>query len=93
MQLFAVLGLEETEQGKVLNLAKTTYANENIYTLEHGFIVASSGETTQEVAQKLGIGDDTNNYIGVVIQTSFYWGYHSRALWEWMNARAKGNGD
>ena len=93
MQLFAIFGTIPQEHDKIVEKAKQSYGNPNVYTIAQSVIVASSGRTTQEVATSLGIGDDQNDFTGVVVQAGYYWGYHSKSLWEWMAARSKSNGN
>ncbi len=38
---------------------------------------------TADVSAKIGF-DQQHNILGVVLQISHYYGFHSNALWEWM---------
>ena len=92
MQIFAVIGMREEQRDNIVKLARDRYTTANIYIAQNAVFVASGGETTQELSVRLGIGDDKNNYTGVVIMVDYYWGYHPKELWEWIAARSKSNG-
>ena len=92
MNIFAVLGTRSEQRPEVIQLAQSNYSEPNVYIVQDGIFLASDGQTTQEVARQLGIGDDNNNYTGVVVMVAHYWGYHDRDLWEWIVARSKSNG-
>ena len=92
MQIFAVFGTRGHERAQIVQLAKDKYTEANVFELQSAIFVASDRETTQEVSVKLGIGDDGNNYSGVVIMVQYYWGFANPALWEWITARSRSNG-
>ena len=91
MQIFAIVGTKTEQHGEIVRLAKERYTEANVYTIPDVVFLASARETTQEVAIQLGIGDDNNNYTGVVVMVNYYWGYHSKDLWEWIAARSSIN--
>ena len=92
MQLFAVFGTLEREHDTISKRAANHYGEANVYEVEGGLVIAAPRDTTQEIAANLGIGDDENGFTGIVVQTSYYWGYYKKGLWEWMDARSRNNG-
>ncbi len=55
--------------------------------------IATDGETTRQVATRIGLGDDPSSN-GIVVPVTSYWGRYDRDLWEWLSAkqRADSNG-
>ena len=92
MQIFAVVGIRSEQRDDIVQAATRHYTEANVYPRSTVVFLASSGETTEEVSVKLGIGDDDKNYTGVVLMVNYYWGYYAKELWEWMAARSKANG-
>ena len=58
------------------------------------FFVATRGETTKQVASKLGLGDGNEHGTtgGIVVPVTSYWGRHSNDLWEWIDTMQATNG-
>ena len=92
MQVFAIAGTKEDQRQKVIQKAQLTYGNDNTYIANDGIFIASNGQTTQEISRSVGIGDDLNNFSGVVMMLNHYWGYQDREFWEWIDARLTSNG-
>lgn len=89
MQLFAISDMDKPDV--VLGKVKEHY-HDNYYNPDRGTIfVASNGETSKEVAQKVGIIDPKLSS-GIVILISGYWGHHDKQLWEWLSIKGKANG-
>ena len=93
MQIYAVFSTLDYEHDQIVQRAKAQYTAPNVFTIPSGILVASPGETSQEVASNLGIGNDKDNFTGVVVMVNYYWGFHNKDLWEWMAARSKRNGN
>ena len=92
MQIFAVVGILDDQRAHVIQLAKEHYGKENVYVVPNGAFIASDGETTKEVSLKLGIGDESKAYSGIVVMVQYYWGYHNKELWEWITAKSRSAG-
>ena len=92
MQIFAVMGMKQDQRQAVVSLATKAFRESNTYQVDGGLFLATDGNhTTQEVAKKIGIGDDKNNFRGVVINAKFNWGFHDSGLWEWMEVKSGDN--
>ncbi len=51
----------------------------------------TEGETTREVAEKIGFGQD-NLSSGIVLPVTSYWGRADPELWEWISVKMDANG-
>ena len=92
MQVYAVVGVPTDQRDMVASRASAQYLPQNIRHLPDGVIlVASNGETSQEVCKRLGIGEE-GNHTGVVFPVSYYWGFYAKDLWEWFDAKVRANG-
>ena len=92
MQVFAVFRV--TDQNHVRARLKEFYP-ENHFDDGYGvFFVASDGETTKQVASKIGIGDDDGGGVtsGIVTPMTTYWGRAPSELWEWVSVKRQANG-
>lgn len=47
------------------------------------FLVNDVGPTAEAVAKKIGAQGENGSF--VVISVAGYWGYHDKALWEWLS--------
>ena len=47
------------------------------------FIAPGEGAITSEISDHIGMNDE-NEVKGVVFQISHYYGWHDKALWEWL---------
>ena len=56
------------------------------------FFVATDGETTREVGENLGFGDEENLTSGIIIPVTSYWGRYRKELWEWISVKLDANG-
>ena len=70
------------------------YHNSYFQTGDDVFFIATEGETTRQVATKIGLGDDNPEGVtsGIVIPVTSYWGRHSPDLWEWISVKQSSNG-
>ena len=89
MQVFVVFDISETEvvDGRVHehypgNYHKTPYGS---------LFIATKDETTQNVGEKLGMGEE-NLSSGIVVPVSAYWGRANPAMWEWIGVKLVANG-
>lgn len=89
MQVFAAFSL--TDPGNVRKCANEHYPGDFYETEQGAFFIATSGETTRQVASKVGLGDEPAG-TGVVAPVTSYWGRHSRELWEWISVKLNANG-
>lgn len=90
MQIFAIFEVEDPSA--IEERAKEHYLN-NFHKTEAGFFIATTGETTREVAAKLGIGESEEPPMaGVVLAVSSYWGCYFSDLWEWLDVKTSTNG-
>ncbi len=51
----------------------------------------SETETTQEVGEKIGFGNNqkTRRTSGIIVPVYNYWGVYTPHLWEWINAKQR----
>ena len=59
MQILAVVGMRDDQSGLINDLARKEYRG-SLQIVQGVTFIARDGETSQTVAQKLGIGDDTD---------------------------------
>ena len=55
----------------------------------NSFFVATNNQTTQQVAEAVGLGTQNR---GVITLVTVFWGYHDSALWEWIRVKHQTNG-
>ena len=68
------------------------YPSQQVYkTKGNSFFIATNGETSWEVANKIGLGDDSVS-AGIVVSVPAYWGRYDSHLWEWINVRMSASG-
>ncbi len=89
MQVFAAFSL--ADPASVRKCANEQYSGDWYETEQGAFFIATSGETTRQVASKIGLGDDAAE-TGVVVPVTSYWGRHNRELWEWISVKMSANG-
>lgn len=58
------------------------------------FFIATDGETTRELATKIGLGDENEDGVtsGIVVPVTTFWGRQSTGLWEWIGVKQSFNG-
>ena len=56
-------------------------AGDNVY------FISTVGETTRQLATKIGLGDDDGVGVtsGIVLPVTNFWGRQNKDLWEWIN--------
>ena len=90
MQVFAVVGTRNDQHQEVIAQAITAYGKSNVYQTRHSLLIAANGDTTEEVARRIGIGDGVHNYNGIVILVNYYWGFYDKGVWEWLVTKSNG---
>ena len=92
MQVFAVFKVADPSRIKA---GIDTHYRDSHYEAGDGvFFIATEGETTRQLATKVGLGDDNVAGVtsGIVIPVTSYWGRHSSDLWEWISVKQSSNG-
>ena len=89
MRVFAVFNI--SNRGVVLERLREHYPDQHIDANRESFFVATTGETSQQVSEKLGFGAD-NVSAGIVLGVTTYWGRADPNLWEWISAKMEANG-
>ena len=92
MQVFAVFNVRDPSRVKA---GIDEHYRDNCHEAGNdAFFIATSGETTRQVATKLGLGDDNPSGVttGIIIPVTGYWGRYSSDLWEWIVVKQNANG-
>ena len=89
MQVFVAFNISEPTL--VREKVKKHY-NSDFYEDDNCFFLATDGETTRQVATKIGLGDEEPTTLGVVIPITTYWGLYKQEVWEWINVKLNANG-
>ena len=92
MQVFAVFNVADPSRVKS---GIDAHYRDSCYEVGSGvFFIATAGETTRQLATKIGLGDDIGTGVtsGIVIPVTSYWGRHSTELWEWISVKQSSNG-
>lgn len=89
MNVYAVFGLNDAQTMK--NNINVYYSNSHFDAGEGVFFICSETETTQEVAEKIGFGNNPKikRTSGIIVPVYNYWGRHTLHLWEWINAKQR----
>ena len=87
MPLFLVMSESRNEDlgGKIRQL----YGTDCYAVGDNRHWIVSAQETTKEVADVIGLSGGRMGR-GVVFQIGNYYGWHDKALWEWMNLKESG---
>ena len=85
MQVFAIFGVNDPEH--VVNSLREHYSADYYIADNNTFFVASVGETTRQLADRIGFDGSREDLRGIVIAVHSYWGAHSRDLWEWISVK------
>ena len=59
---------------------------------DNTFFVATEGETTRQLASKIGLGDEEPVTSGIVIPATSFWGRYNSEVWEWISVKLSANG-
>jgi hypothetical protein len=51
------------------------------------YVVNAVGPTAQTLALELGVNGEVGTF--VAFSVAGYWGYHNRALWEWLTLNSR----
>ena len=90
MQLFAVVALRPSQE--IHQRAKAVFGEDYLFVDESTLFVACNGVTTQDVTEKLGLGQESDgggNWNGIVLALGSYWGYHDVGTWEWIRVKVQ----
>lgn len=88
MQVFVAFAINDFD--RVRRGLEAHYGGGNHYNAGRGtWFIATNGETTRQVATKIGVGDSQDPTGGIVVPVSSYWGRHSHDLWEWIDLKQK----
>jgi len=87
MQVFAAFKISDPERVKS---GLERYYEGNYYDAgDNVYFISTDGETTRQLATKIGLGDDNGNGFtsGIVVPVTNFWGRQSKDLWEWISVR------
>ncbi len=92
MQVFAVFSI--ADPSRVRAGLHEHYGNNYYEAADDVFFIATEGETTRQLATKIGLGDDNTAGVtmGIVIPVTSYWGRYHSQLWEWISVKQSSNG-
>lgn len=92
MQIFAIIDIKDRDL--VLAKVQENYEGQYYDSGRQTLFVATDGETSKEVAVKLGLsGVSADEYTsGVVVLVGNYWGHYDPQLWAWLQAKIDSNG-
>ena len=93
MQVFAVFKVANPDL--VGSTVEKRY-NANHYDAGDGvFFIATKGETTRQLATKIGLGDETGEGTtsGIVLPVTAFRGRYDPDLWEWIGAKQNADGE
>lgn len=90
MQVFAIFKVHNPDLVKTKIVEQ--YPDGHYEAGDSTFFVATRGETTRQVATKVGLGDGDGATSGIVIPVTSYWGRQDRTLWEWISVQQNTNG-
>ena len=93
MQVFVLADIRDREY--VLERVQKHYANQYYDTGRQLIFVASDGETTYQVAEKVGLSKKSTPRFttGIVVSIDSYWGHNDPGLWEWLRVKENSNGN
>ena len=88
MQVFAVFSVSHS---RIVRERLQEHYPDQYIEGRQAFFVATVGETSVQVADKLGFGTE-NLSSGIVIPVTAYWGRADPNLWEWIQVKMDANG-
>ena len=89
MQVFAVFNIPDP--GTVQTRLEEHYPGHYIDAYHGAFFVCTTGETSQQMGEKLGFGTE-NLSSGIVMPVTTYWGRADPNLWEWIHVKMESDG-
>ena len=89
MQVFVAFNISASDA--VQSKIKEHYPGNFYSASDNSFFIATDGETTRQVGEKLGFGEE-NLASGIVIPVTSYWGRYRKELWEWISVKMDANG-
>ena len=92
MQVFAVFSVADPDRVKAG--IDQHYGGNHYEVAADVYFVATEGETTRQLATKIGLGDENEAGVtsGIVIPVTSHWGRYSSQLWEWISVKQSSNG-
>ena len=87
MQVFVVFGTKPGQdiQEKIVK----EFPDDHLRINEVTFLMACDGQTTKDVAGRLGMNDDSKEILGIVVPINSYWGRHDMSTWEWIAVKGQ----
>lgn len=85
MQIFVAFSISDESQ--VIQKLEEHYSSNYFVTRRNSIFIATSGETTRQIATKIGLGDDPAVSSGIVVPVNNYWGRFDSQLWEWLSVK------
>ena len=85
-QLFVILG-QGGDWSKLASAIQSTYPNDHLALAPGQWLIVSSGETTMELSERLGITDGSAGSAVVIAGSGGYYGRANPGIWEWLRAR------
>ena len=89
MQVFVAFNI--SRPAAVEGRIKERYAGNFYKASSSSFFIATDGETTRQVGEKLGFGEE-KLASGIVLPVTSYWGRYGKELWEWISVKMDANG-
>ena len=89
MKIFVAFNISDVEL--VRNKLIKNY-NGNFYDDGSSFFIATEGETTRQLATKIGLGEEEPSTRGIVVPVTVFWGRYNPEVWEWIIAKQRTNG-
>ena len=90
MKVFAAFSIPNPDAVK--NKLEKEYPNDFREIGEGVFFIATRGETTRQVADRIGLGLPAVSS-GIVVPIVSYWGNHAGETWEWIEAKRGVDGE
>ena len=87
MQVFVAFKISDLQRVKS---GLQRHYRDNYYDAGDGvFFISTVGETTRQLATKIGLGDDNSDGVtsGIVVPVTNFWGRQNKDLWEWISVR------
>ena len=89
MQIFVAFNI--TDPAAVQRKIEHHYGGNFYQANDSSFFIATEGETTRQVGENLGFGEE-NLASGIVVPVMGYWGRANPELWEWISVKMEANG-
>ena len=90
MKVFAAFSIPNPDAVK--SKLEKEYPNDFREIDEGVFFIATRGETTRQVADRIGLGLPAVSS-GIVVPIVSYWGNHAGETWEWIEVKRGSDGE